>query len=235
MGRAFEVRKQAMMKTQAHKSKLYAKYGKEIYMAAKAGTDPNSNPALKRIIERAKRDQVTNDIINRAIDRAKGGGNESYQEARYEGFGPNGSLFIIECLTDNVNRTIHEVRNCFTKTNGKLGVSGSVIHQFEYLSVFEVEKEEEALLEALLENDISITDIEPNGQTTIVYGESASYNDIRTFLQDKEYEIVLEELSWLPLTTVTLDNEEDKETVNKLLNMLDEVEDVSNVFHNIDL
>src|SRR5690554_3479100 len=101
MGRAFEVRKQAMAKTQGKKSKVYSKYGKEIYMAAKQGTDLEVNSALKRIVERAKKDQVPSDIIKRAIDKAKGGIEENYLEARYEGFSHGGSLFVIECLTDN--------------------------------------------------------------------------------------------------------------------------------------
>ena len=129
MGRAHEVRKVAMEKTAAAKSKLYSKYGKEIYMAAKSGTpDPDTNQALKKIIEKAKKEQVTADIIKRAIEKAKGGSEDSYYDVRYEGFGPGNSMLIVECLSDNVNRTIATVKNCFTKTGGKLGVGGSVLH-----------------------------------------------------------------------------------------------------------
>jgi len=114
MGRAHEVRKVAMEKTAAAKSKLYAKYGKEIYMAAKSGSpDPDSNQVLKKIIEKAKKEQVTADIIKRSIEKAIGGSDENYIEVRYEGFGPGTSMIIVECLTDNVNRTISVVRNAF--------------------------------------------------------------------------------------------------------------------------
>ena len=124
MGRAFEVRKHAMAKTSAQKTKVYSKYGKEIYMEAKNGVpDPEMNTNLKRVIERARQEQVPNDIINRAIEKAKGGDAADYHAVRYEGFGPNGSTFIVTCLTDNDNRSVSEVRNAFTKSKGKMGVA----------------------------------------------------------------------------------------------------------------
>src|SRR5690606_331116 len=127
MGRAFEVRKVAMAKTAAAKTKVYSKYGREIYMAAKAGVpDPEINLNLRRVIEKAKKDQVPSDIIKRAIEKAKGGVDENYTEVRYEGFGPGNTLIIVDCLTDNTNRTLTEVRTLFNKSGGKLGVSGSV-------------------------------------------------------------------------------------------------------------
>ena len=104
MGRAFEVRKVAMAKTAAAKTKVYSKYGREIYMAAKAGVpDPEINLNLRRVIEKAKKDQVPSDIIKRAIEKAKGGVDENYTEVRYEGFGPGNTLIIVDCLTDNTN------------------------------------------------------------------------------------------------------------------------------------
>ncbi|HEY8406046.1 MAG TPA: YebC/PmpR family DNA-binding transcriptional regulator, partial [Acholeplasma sp.] len=139
MGRAFEVRKVAMAKTAAAKTKVYSKYGREIYMAAKAGVpDPEINLNLRRVIEKAKKDQVPSDIIKRAIEKAKGGVDENYTEVRYEGFGPGNTLIIVDCLTDNTNRTLTEVRTLFNKSGGKLGVSGSVLHQFEHRAVFQV-------------------------------------------------------------------------------------------------
>ena len=117
MGRAFEVRKAAMMKTSAAKTKVYSRFGKEIYIAAKAGVpDPEMNQGLKRMIERAKANQVPADVIKRAIEKAKGGTDESYTSVRYEGFGPGNCTIIVDCLTDNVNRTVSDVRTCFTKT-----------------------------------------------------------------------------------------------------------------------
>jgi YebC/PmpR family DNA-binding regulatory protein len=237
MGRAFEVRKVAMGKTAAVKSKLYAKYGKEIYMAAKSGTpDPELNQSLKRIIERAKKDQVTADVIKRAIDKAKGGSEESYSEARYEGFGPGNSMIIVECLTDNVNRTIAEVRNCFTKTNGKLGVSGSVLHQFNHQAVFTVpEKTEDEVLEMLVLNDVDVTDIEVEEDGVTILGDAKDYNQIRTAFTDEnpELEFITDEIMWLPIMDTELTDEEDKNTFQKLLDMLNELDDVQDVYHNV--
>ncbi|MCD4827776.1 MAG: YebC/PmpR family DNA-binding transcriptional regulator [Acholeplasmataceae bacterium] len=237
MGRAFEVRKVAMGKTAAVKSKLYAKYGKEIYMAAKSGTpDPELNQALKRIIERAKKDQVTADVIKRAIDKAKGGSEENYAEVRYEGFGPGNSLLIVECLTDNVNRTIAEVRNAFTKTNGKLGVSGSVLHQFNHQAVFTIPGiTEDEVLETLVLNDVDVTDIEAEEDGVTILGDANNYNQIRTAFteENEDFEFVTEEIMWLPIMDTELTTDEDKATFSRLLDMLNELDDVQDVYHNV--
>ncbi|TVP86206.1 MAG: YebC/PmpR family DNA-binding transcriptional regulator [Acholeplasmataceae bacterium] len=237
MGRAFEVRKVAMAKTAAVKSKLYAKYGKEIYMAAKSGNpDPENNQSLKRIIERAKRDQVSADIIKRAIDKAQGGSDESYTSVRYEGFGPGNSQFIVECLTDNVNRAIAEVRNCFTKTGGKLGISGSVIHQFNHLAVFALtDMTEDDILNIMIEKDLDIKDLESDEQGITIYGEAADYNTIRTALVEARpgLEPDTDTIAWLPITEATLESDEERERFEKLLQMLDEIDDVQEVYHNI--
>lgn len=237
MGRAFEVRKAAMGKTAAVKSKLYAKYGKEIYMAAKSGMpDPELNQALKRVIERAKKDQVTADVIKRAIDKAKGGSEENYAEVRYEGFGPGNSMLIVECLTDNVNRTISEVRNCFTKTNGKLGVTGSVLHQFNHQAVFTVPGlDEDEVLEILVLNDVDVTDIEAEEDGVTILGDAKDYNLIRTAFTDNNeaLEFITEEIMWLPIMGTKLATDEDKQTFNRLLDMLNELDDVQDVYHNV--
>ena len=140
MGRAYEVRKAAMAKTAAAKTKVYSRFGKEIYLAAKNGIpDPEMNQTLKRIIEKAKAQQVPADVINRAIEKAKGNEQTNYEAVRYEGFGPEAATIIVDCLTDNVNRTVSEVRNCFTKTGGKLGVLGSVSFAYDELGVLSFE------------------------------------------------------------------------------------------------
>ena len=113
MGRTFENRKQAMAKTGAMKIKLYTKFGKEIYVCAKnSGTDPDGNPGLRRLMDKAKKASVPSHVVENAIKKAQGGGGEDFQPARYEGYGPGGSMVIVDCLTDNANRTISEVRNC---------------------------------------------------------------------------------------------------------------------------
>lgn len=239
MGRAHEVRKVAMAKTAAAKSKLYAKYGKEIYMAAKAGTpDPDSNQALKRIIEKAKKEQVTADIIKRSIEKAKGGSDENYSEARYEGFGPGNSLIIVECLTENVNRTISEVRNAFTKTGGKLGISGSVVHQFNHQAVFTMpDITEDELLEILIMNDLDVSDIEVEEDAITIFGAATDYYAIHTAISDAkpEMDFITEQIMWLPIMQSDFDQQEDRDKFDRLIQMLDELDDVQDVYHNITL
>ena len=239
MGRAHEVRKVAMEKTAAAKSKLYAKYGKEIYMAAKSGSpDPDTNQVLKKIIEKAKREQVTADIIKRAIEKAVGGSDENYIEVRYEGFGPGTSMIIVECLTDNVNRTISTVRNAFTKTGGKLGVSGSTLHQFDHVAVFSLAGvTEDEMLEMLVMNDLNFSELEVDDESATIIGEANDYNAIRTAITDAKPEIdfATDELMWLPIMEATLDDEEDQSKFDRLIQMLDELDDVQNVYHNIKL
>ena len=236
MGRAFEVRKHAMAKTAAAKTKLYSRYGKEIYMSAKGNPDPEINDELKRMIEKAKKDQIPNDVINRAIEKAKGGGGENYTSVRYEGFGPSNSLFIVECLTDNVNRTISEVRNCFTKSNSKLGVSGSVTHMFNEQAVFAIKDvSEDEILEIVIENDIDVLEIEGDENGVSLYGHSTDYNKIRKALlkANPDFDLVTDEIMWIPMLEVEITKNEDQELFEKLMNMLEEVDDVQNVYHNV--
>src|ERR1044072_10052304 len=162
MGRNFENRKNAIFKTAAQKSKLYSKYGKILYVAAKNGVaDPEANPALRSLIEKAKRDQVPAHVIEKAIEKARGAGGENFVSARYEGFGPGGSMVIVDCLTDNNQRTISEVRNCFTKTGSKLGAPGSVAMWFDQVAILSFKGDnEEQVLEALLGADVNVDEIE---------------------------------------------------------------------------
>ncbi len=238
MGRAHEVRKVAMEKTAAAKSKLYSKYGKEIYMAAKSGTpDPDTNQALKKIIEKAKKEQVTADIIKRAIEKAKGGSEDSYYDVRYEGFGPGNSMLIVECLSDNVNRTIATVKNCFTKTGGKLGVGGSVLHQFTHNSVFTLPGvTEDEVLEILINNNLDISDIEEDEEGVTIFGADNDFNNIRTAISEAKPDLNLstEVIMWLPIMKTTLEGE-DLEKFERLIDMLNELDDVQDVFHNVEL
>lgn len=239
MGRAFEVRKVAMGKTAAAKSKLYARYGKELLMAAKSGIpDPEVNITLKQIIDRAKRDQIPSEVIKRAIDKAKGGTDENYLPMRYEGFGPEGSMFIVECLTDNVNRTIAEVRNCFTKTGGKLGINGSVVFQFEHQSVFTLKDlSEDDILELAIEKDLNIKQVESEEDGVSIYGDASDYATIKQALDDAypNIEYLTDAIMWISTNDVTLQSEDAKQQVEKLLNLLDQLDDVQDVYHNINL
>src|SRR3989440_9111070 len=161
MGRNFENRKNAIFKTAAQKSKLYSKYGKQLYVVAKNGVaDPDANPALRSMIEKAKRDQVPAHVIDKAVEKARGAGGEDFVSARYEGFGPGGSMVIVDCLTDNNQRTISEVRNCFTKTGSKLGATGSVARSFDQVAVLSFQGgKKKQMRETLRGADVTVDDI----------------------------------------------------------------------------
>jgi len=238
MGRAHEVRKAAMEKTAAVKSKLYAKFGKEIYMAAKAGgPDPDSNLNLKRIIERAKQNQVPSDVVKRNIEKSKGGVGEDYIPTRYEGFGPGGCTLIVECLTDNVNRTFGEVRSCFTKTGGNLGVQNSVVHQYNYCAyvTFSGLSEEETF-EALLGNECEVESIEVDGDIIEVIGKPSDLDHILESLKTlgKELEFYSDSVVWLPNSYIDL-TDEDMARFKHFLAMTDEIDDVQDVYHNVNI
>lgn len=238
MGRAYEVRKASIQKTGAAKAKLYSNFAKEIYLAAKnGGINPDANVNLKRLVDKAKKSQVPSDIIQRAIDKVNSGADESYTSCRYEGFGPGSSTIIVDCLTDNVNRTVGFVRAAFTKCKGKLGVENSVSHSYENLSIvgFKGLTEEEAL-DAVMMDDIDIKDIELDDDLTIVYGDAKDLHKIKESLKNAKNDIDFEidEISMIPIDKITLDGE-DKEMFDKLLSMLDDIEDVQNVYHNVNL
>ena len=236
MGRAYEVRKAAIQKNGAAKAKLYSNFAKEIYIAAKAGgTNIDSNDKLKSLVEKAKKSQVPSDIINRAIEKVNSGVDESYQSLRYEGFGPGASTVIVDCLTDNVNRTVGLVRPAFTKCNGKLGVTNSVSHFYENLAIFSIKnKTEEEVFEILMDAEVNVKDIETDNDEVIITSDAKEYNNIRKALVSNNLEIDIDEVSMVSIDKVTLEGE-DLELFNKLLNMLDEIEDVQNVYHNVEL
>ncbi|MGB4984291.1 MAG: YebC/PmpR family DNA-binding transcriptional regulator [Erysipelotrichaceae bacterium] len=239
MGRAFEVRKASMLKTSNQKAKVYSRYGKEVYMAAKAGVpDPEMNTGLKRMIEKAKANQVPADVIKRAIEKAKGTGGEDYQPVSYEGiaFGGNGN-FIVDCLTDNINRTIADVRACVNKSHAKMTVNGAVSFQYDSLGILTFQYEdEEKMLECLMDNDCEINDMEvEEGMMTLYTLPTDLYkvkDAVETLIPNCEFEVC--EQKMLAQEYVTLEGEE-LELFNRLLSLLDEVDDVQNIYHNVSL
>ena len=163
-----------------NRSKIYSKFGLEIYVAAKGEPDPEINRKLADVIAKAKTYNVPRDIIERAIEKAKGGNEENYSEVRYEGYGPSGAAVIVDCLTDNVNRTVSVVRAAFTKYGGSLGVSGSVAYMFESIAVVSATGiTEEQVLEALIEHDVEAKDIEVEGEEVIVTADSTDFNKVQ--------------------------------------------------------
>lgn len=225
-------------KTGAQKAKVYSSYAKEIYQVAKqGGTDPNGNLSLRHLIEKAKKEQVPQEVIKRAIDKVNSGVDESYTSVRYEGFASGGATVMVDCLTDNVNRTVSLVRNAFTKSKGKMGVSGCVAHMYEHLSVVIVkDMSEDEAMEALLMNEVNAKEIEESDNNVSIYGDPADLYKIKdAILSSKpDAEFLVDEVTYLPNEMVTLDGE-DKENFEKLLTMLDDVEDVQKVYHNVEI
>lgn len=238
MGRNFENRKASIFKTAAQKSKLYSKYGKQLYVIAKNGVpDPDTNPALRTLIEKAKRDQVPAHVIDKAIEKAKGAGGEDFLTARYEGFGPGGCFVIVDCLTDNNNRTITDIRNCFTKTGSKLGTGGSVAHFFDHLAVLSFQgNNEEQVLEALLEANVNIDEIEcKDGYMTIFAPPSEFYKAKTALLQAfPKIELEVQEITFIPQARKQI-GADDVPMFEKFINMLNDCEDVQEVYHNAEL
>lgn len=238
MGRAYEVRKASIQKTGAAKAKLYSNYAKEIYLAAKKGTpDIEANVSLKRLVEKAKKEQVPGDIIHRAIEKAKGAGGEDYEVVTYEGFGPGASTLIIRTLTDNVNRTVGMVRAAFNKVHKSLGVSNSVSYNYDYLAIISVKSNlEEEIFNALLLNDIEPVDYEKENEEIVITVNPSNHNKVKDVLEklitNVEYE--LDEEGMYAKDKVTLENE-DLETFQKLYKMLDEIDDVTDIYHNVNL
>lgn len=235
MGRKYEVRKVAMAKTSLQKAKLYSRYGKEIYMSAKqGGANPDTNQTLKKLIEKAKGEQVPSDVIKRNIDKATQSSGEDYVPMRYEGYGPGGSSVLIDAMTDNVNRTVSEVRNCFTKTHSKLGVSGSVEHSYEHLShVALTGMKAEDVLETLLLADTDVIDIEDIDNEVIITAKGYDLDAVLDLFNPLEaVTITSHDQGWFPLEELELSGES-LEMFQKLLAMLDDVDDVSHVYHNV--
>ncbi len=227
----------AKAKTGAAKGKLYGMYAKEIYQAAKnGGVTPEGNPSLKRLIEKAKKEQVPSDVIKRAIDKVNSGAGEDYQTLTYEIFGPGGSTLMVECLTDNVNRSVSDVRAVVNKCHVKMGAMGSVSYMYDNLCVVGFSGlSEDEVMNALIENDIDFIDIEIDGDSTLIYGNPNDLYKIKEAITSvKDVEFTVDEISLLPKDRITLTGE-DLETFNKLITMLDEVDDVQNVYHNVEL
>ncbi|MBY0096735.1 YebC/PmpR family DNA-binding transcriptional regulator [Mesobacillus maritimus] len=237
MGRKWNNIKDKKASKDANTSRIYAKFGREIYVAAKQGEpDPEANQALKVVLERAKTYNVPKAIIDRAIDKAKGGDDESYDELRYEGFGPNGSMVIVDALTNNVNRTASEVRAAFGKNGGNMGVSGSVSYMFDTTAVFGVEgKTADEVLELLMEADIEVRDILEEEEAVIIYAEPDQFHAVQeAFKNVGVTEFTVAELTMLAQNEVELP-EDAQAQFEKMIDALEDLEDVRQVYHNVDL
>jgi YebC/PmpR family DNA-binding regulatory protein len=215
---------------------VYSKYGRELYVCAKSGgIDPDGNLALRGLIDRAKKDQVPTHVIEKAIDKAKGGGGEDFAPIRYEGFGPGGCKVIVDCLTDNPNRTFGDVRQCFTKTKCKIGTQGVVSHMFDHAAILVFDHaDEDIILEALLSADVDVTDIESSDGKITVFTPHSEYFKAKQALIDLlgSIDFDVDEIQFIPKEFMTM-NPDDVELFEKFLDLLNDLDDVQNIYHDV--
>lgn len=239
MGRIFEVRKATMFARWDRMAKQFTRIGKEIAIAVKAGgPDPNTNPALRRCFQNAKAVNMPKDRVEAAIKRAMGKEMENYEEILYEGYGPHGVAILVETATDNHVRTVANIKSHFNKGGGALGNSGSVAFQFKKMGVFKLKPE--GLNTEELEFDLIDHGLEEMGEGTGENGESililrCAFNDfgkMQKALEEKNITPISAEVEWIPTTTVPL-NDSQAEEVSKLVERLEQDDDVQKVFHNM--
>ncbi|GAB3001488.1 YebC/PmpR family DNA-binding transcriptional regulator [uncultured Cyclobacterium sp.] len=234
MGRAFEFRKERKFKRWSQMSKVFTRLGKEIVMAVKAGgPDPANNSKLRTIIQNAKGASMPKDRIEAAISRASNKDESDYEEVVYEGYGPHGIAVIVETSTDNINRTVANVRHYFTKAGGSLGTSGSVSFTFDRKAVFRFAKADYDLEELELELiDYGLEDIDENEGEIFVYTAFEDFGNMQKALEDKGIEVISAEMQRFPMSTTELTSEQE-EDINKMIERMEEDDDVNHVYHNM--
>ena len=236
MGRAFEYRKATKLKRWGNMARVFTRVGKQIAIAVKAGgPDPENNPHLRAVIATAKRENMPKDNVERAIKNAMGKDQRDYKEMNYEGYGPFGIAIFVETATDNTTRTVANVRSIFNKFGGSLGTSGSLDFIFSHKSVFTFTLKEgvdadDLLLELIdfgVDEDYDLEDGE-----MIIYGEFQSFNEIQNFLEQNGYEISSSEYTRIPTDEKELTPEQ-RETIDKMVDRLEDDEDVQSVYTNV--
>ncbi|ROT08147.1 YebC/PmpR family DNA-binding transcriptional regulator [Muribaculaceae bacterium Isolate-104 (HZI)] len=235
MGRAFEYRKARKLKRWGNMSRTFTRIGKEITIAAKAGgPDPDTNPRLRALMQNAKAANMPKDTVERAIKKATEKDAGDYKEIVYEGYGPFGIAIIVEAATDNNTRTVANVRSYFNRYGGSLGTQGSLSFMFDHKSVFKIKPKEGVDLEELeLELiDYGVDELVADEEEIDIYGAFEEFSNIQKYLEENGFEIISAEFERIPndLKEVT---EEQRVTLDKLLEKFEEDEDVQNVFHNI--
>lgn len=237
MGRKWNNIKEKKASKDANTSRIYSKFAKEIYVVAKQGEpDPEANQPLKFVLERAKTYNVPRNIIDRALEKAKGGTEENFDQLRYEGFGPNGSMIIVDALTNNVNRTASEVRAAFGKNGGNMGVSGSVAYMFDATAVVGMEgRSAEEALEILMDADVDARDIIEEDDAVIIYAEPDQFHAVQQAFRDAGVtDFTVAELTMLAQNDISLP-EDTQADFEKLIDAIEDLEDVQQVYHNVDL
>ncbi len=233
MGRAFEFRKARKFKRWAKISKTYSRIGKDIVVAIKSGgPDPEANAKLRAVMQNAKHLNVPKNIIDRAIKKAKDKDISDYKEVTFEGYGPHGIAVIVETTTDNNQRTVANIRSYFNKCNGRLGTVGSVSFMFDHQCHFKIPKEdldeEELELELI---DYGAEEVFIEEETLMIYGPFENFGAIQSALEEMGIEILASGFERIPATTKKLAEEESAD-IEKLLEKIEEDDDVQNVYHN---
>ena len=242
MGRAFEYRKATKMKRWGHMAKTFTRLGKQIAIAVKAGgPDADTNPTLRSIIATCKRENMPKDNIERAIKNAMGKDQSDYKEVTYEGYGPHGIAVFVDTLTDNTTRTVADVRSVFNKFNGNLGTTGSLSFLFDHKCVFTFKKPADLDMDDLILEliDFNVDDEfdenfdEEKEETTIsIYGDPKSYAQIQKFLEEKGFEEIGGEFTYIPNDLKDVD-EEQRATIDKMVEKLEEFDDVQTLYTNM--
>lgn len=240
MGRAFEFRKERKFKRWGNMARVFTRIGKEITIAAKAGgPDPDNNPRLRTLISTARSENMPKDNVERAIKRAFDKDTSDYKEIVYEGYGPHGIAFLVETATDNNMRTVANVRSYFTKAGGSLGTSGSVEFMFDRKCVFKIKTSEPIDLEELeLELiDFDVDDVFRDEEEDIIfiYGAFESFGAIQKYIEDHGFELVSGGFERIPNVDLKKISAEDRVGLDKLIERLEEDDDVQNIYHTLDL
>lgn len=238
MGRAFEYRKATKLKRWGHMAKTFTRLGKQIVIAVKAGgPEPENNPSLRSIIATCKRENMPKDNIERAIKNALGKDQSDYKEVTYEGYGPHGIAIFVDTLTDNTTRTVGDVRSVFNKFNGTLGTTGSLSYLFDHKCVFTFKKKEgldmdELILELIDLNVEDEYDEDEEEGTITIYGDPKSYAMIHKFLEEKGFEDIGGEFTYIPNDLKDVDADA-RATIDKMVERLEDFDDVQNVYTNM--
>ena len=239
MGRAFEFRKERKFKRWGHMARVFTKIGKEITIAVKqGGPDVTGNPRLRALLQTARSENMPKDNIERAIKRASDKDQSDYKEVNFEGYGPHGVAFLIEAATDNNNRTVANIRSYFTKSGGSLGTSGSTEYMFDHKCLFrmksdkpvDIEELELELIDYGAEEVFEETD-EDDNKTIVIYGEYTAFNNIQKYIEDNGYELVSGEFVRIPNVELKDLPAEQRAELDKLIERLEEDDDVQNVYH----
>lgn len=238
MGRAFEFRKARKMKRWSAMAKTFTRIGKDIVMAVKeGGSNPESNARLRAVIQNAKAANMPKENVERAIKKASDKNTANYKEVLFEGYAPHGIAILVETATDNNNRTVANVRAAFNKCEGTFGTSGSVVFMFDHTCNFRVNKEdlkmdlEEFELELI---DFEVEEVFEDEDGIMIYAPFEQYGAIQKYLEENHLEILSSGFERIPTTTKRV-TEEEQQDVEKLLDRLEEDDDVQNVYHSMDL